>query len=135
MNKKVKILLVDNHSAFLKGLMEVIQEEFISFNLFCFSSSEEALYSAKENKYDLAIFDLEMAVINGISFHKELKLLNPETLSILLTLHKEQDIIQSVFEKGIEGFVLKDNILDELVIAIKEVLKGNKYFSKLDALN
>lgn len=135
MKNEMNILLVDNHSAFLKGLMEVIHEEFVSFNLFCFSSSKAALNSAEENKYDLAIFDLEMAEINGISFHKELKLLNPEILSILLTLHKEQDIMQSVYEKGIEGFVLKDNILEELIIAIKEVLKGNRYFSKLDLLN
>ena len=135
MKNEIKVLLVDNHSVFLKVLMQVIQEEFVSFNLFSFSSSKAALYSAKENKYYLAIFDLEMAEINGISFHKELRLLNPEILSILLTLHKEQDIMQSVYEKGLEGFVFKDNILDELVIAIKEVLKGNKYFSKLDALN
>ena len=51
MKNVIKVLLVENHSVFLKGLMEVIQEEIVSFILFCFSSSKAALNSAKEKKY------------------------------------------------------------------------------------
>ncbi|NHN24213.1 response regulator transcription factor [Flavobacterium jejuense] len=132
---KLNVLLVDDHPIFLKGLVEVIQDEFHDFVIHSFSSPELAFDSAKSLKYNLAISDLDMPKMNGISLITELKILYPEILTILLTMHKEQDIMRSALVNGIDGYVLKDDVVDELVIAIEEVLKGNKYISELEVIN
>ncbi|WP_445721750.1 response regulator [Flavobacterium sp.] len=135
MNTKLNVLLVDDHPIFLKGLVEVIQDEFQEFVIHAFSDSEKALSSANEINYDLVITDLDMPKRNGIALISELKLQNPKVIVLLLTMHKEQDIMRSALAKGINGYVLKDDVVDELVIAIEEVLKGNKYISELEVIN
>lgn len=135
MNTKLNVLLVDDHPIFLKGLVEVIQDEFQEFVIHAFSDSEKALCSANEINYDLVITDLDMPKMNGIALINELKLQNPKVIVLLLTMHKEQDIMRSALVNGIDGYVLKDDVVDELVIAIEEVLKGNKYISELEAIS
>lgn len=135
MRNKLNVLLVDDHPIFLKGLVEVIQDEFQDFLIHSFTSPEQAFTSAKNVKYDLVISDLDMPRMNGIVLITELKRQYPEILTILLTMHKEQDIMRSALAKDINGYVLKDDVVDELVIAIEEVLKGNKYISELEVIN
>lgn len=132
---KLNVLLVDDHPIFLKGLVEVIQDEFQDFLIHSFTSPEQAFTSAKNVKYDLVISDLDMPEMNGINLITEIKKRCPEILTILLTMHKEQDIMRSALVNGIDGYVLKDDVVDELVIAIEEVLKGNKYISELEVIN
>ncbi|CAM4096334.1 response regulator transcription factor [Flavobacterium jumunjinense] len=132
---KLNVLLVDDHPIFLKGLVEVIQDEFPDFLIHSFTSPEQAFTSAKNVKYDLVISDLDMPRMNGIVLITELKRQYPEILTILLTMHKEQDIMRSALAKDINGYVLKDDVVDELVIAIEEVLKGKKYISELEVIN
>jgi len=129
MKKPLSILLVDDHPIFLKGLIEVLQEELPDTILQAFTLPEKALENANSNNYDIAILDLDMPIMNGIDLSTALKTIYPTLKTILLTMHKEVDIIRSVMARGIDGYVLKDDAVDELVLAIKTVLKGKPYCS------
>ncbi|WP_130734641.1 response regulator transcription factor [Flavobacterium sp. J27] len=135
MMDKLNVLLVDDHPIFLKGLVEVIQDAFPDFIIHSFTFPEEALAKAIKEKFDLVISDLDMPKMNGITLITEVKKWFPKVLTILLTMHKEQDIMRAALINGIDGYVLKDDVVDELVIAIEEVLKGNKYISELEVIN
>ena len=49
-------------------------------------------------------------------------------------MHKEPDIIRSVMAKGIDGYVFKDDAVNDVVVAIEEVMKGKQYISKSTTL-
>ncbi|MEQ9301794.1 MAG: response regulator transcription factor [Cyclobacteriaceae bacterium] len=129
MKTAVKILLADDHPIFLKGLIDVLQEEMPDCEIDPFSSPLEALQFAIRNPPDIAILDLDMPEMNGLQLTTKLKSELPSLKIIILTMHKEPDIIRSILAKGSDGYVIKDDAVNELVTAIKKVLKGGQFIS------
>jgi two-component system, NarL family, response regulator DegU len=74
--------------------------------------------------------DLDMPDMNGIALGVALKKEDPSVKIIILTMHKESDIIRSVLAKGIDGYVFKDDAVNDVVTAIHDVMKGKQYVSK-----
>ncbi len=135
MKSKLTIMVVDDHPIFLKGLIEILQDELKTAKIFAYTSSVEALKNFTIINPDIAILDLDMPVINGIKLSENLKLIKLALKVIILTMHKEPDIIRSVIAKGIDGFVFKDDAVNELTNAIKNVLTNNIYLSDPSILN
>lgn len=129
MKSTLSVLLVDDHPIFLKGLIDVLMEELDGADLHAFTSPLKALQSIECNSYQVAILDLDMPEMNGIELHSALKNYCPSIKTILLTMHKESDIIRSVMARGFNGYVFKDDAIDELVTAIERVLSGENYCS------
>lgn len=127
--KKLKLMVVDDHPIFLKGLVDILQEELPNADIYSYKSSKMALQNADLVLPNLAILDLDMPEINGITLCEELKKVVLNLKVIILTMHKEPDIIRSVIAKGIEGFVFKDDAVNEITQAIQQVLEGNIYVS------
>jgi two-component system, NarL family, response regulator DegU len=132
MKNNLKILVVDDHPIFLKGLVEVLQDELPNANIVSQTSSLRAL--AAYQKSDIAVLDLDMPDMNGIALGVALKKEDPSVKIIILTMHKESDIIRSVLAKGIDGYVFKDDAVNDVVTAIYDVMKGKQYVSKSTTL-
>ena len=130
MDNVLKILVVDDHPIFLKGLVDVIQDEIPSAKIVSYTSSKKALLMASENLSDIAILDLDMPEMNGITLGTELKTRFLGIKVIILTMHKELDIIRSVMAKGINGYVFKDDAVNDVIVAIQDVMNGENYVSK-----
>ncbi len=135
MKNKLKILVVDDHPIFLKGLVEVLQDELPNSEIASQRSSLKALSAAAFQTLDIAILDLDMPDMNGITLGVELKKATPSVKVIILTMHKEPDIIRSVMAKGIDGYVFKDDAVNDVVMAIQEVMNGGQYISKSTTLS
>jgi two-component system, NarL family, response regulator DegU len=130
MKNKLQILVVDDHPIFLKGLVEVLQDELPYSDITSQTSSTKALAIAIAQTPDIAVLDLDMPDMNGIALGDELKKATPSVKIIILTMHKEPDIIRSVMARGIDGYVFKDDAVNDVVTAIQEVMKGEQYISK-----
>lgn len=135
MKNKLTIMVVDDHPIFLKGLVEILQDELKTATIFAYTSSVEALKNVTINNPTIAILDLDMPVLNGIKLSENIKTIKPDTKVIILTMHKEADIIRSVIATGTDGFVFKDDAVNELTNAIKNVLAHNIYLSDPSILN
>jgi DNA-binding NarL/FixJ family response regulator len=123
-------MVVDDHPIFLKGLVEVLQEELPESLISSCGGSVEALRKCTEMTPDIAIFDLDMPEMNGIELSVEVRKRMPNLKIILLTMHKEIDIIKSVLAMGINGYVFKDDAVIDVVIAIEKVMNDEIYISK-----
>jgi two-component system, NarL family, response regulator DegU len=130
MNAKLKILVVDDHPIFLKGLVEVLQDEMPEAEIVSQKSSLKALSIALSQMPDIAVLDLDMPDMNGIALGTELKTRIPSVKIIILTMHKEPDIIRSVMAKGIDGYVFKDDAVNDVIAAIQDVMNDKQYVSK-----
>ncbi len=135
MKNKLVIFAVDDHPIFLKGLIEILQDELTEASIYGFNFPFEALEKAEKLKPNVAVLDLDMPKMNGIVLSKELKNIDPNIKIIMLTMHKEPDIIRSVISKGLDAFVFKDDAVNELSKAIKNVLMDNIYISNPQILN
>jgi two-component system, NarL family, response regulator DegU len=130
MANELKILVVDDHPIFLKGLVEVLQDELPHSDITSQTSSMKALAAATRLMPDIAVLDLDMPDMNGIALGVALKKETPSVKVIILTMHKESDIIRSVLAKGIDGYVFKDDAVNDVIVAIQDVMKGKQYVSK-----
>lgn len=127
--KTIKIFVADDHPLFLKGLKDALSEE-SDFNLLGSAiNGKEALEKIKDLQPDIATLDLDMPLMNGIEVAKILLKEHKNIKIIILSMHKDPDIIKAAMALGIHAYVFKDDAVNDLVNAIRAVNDGKNYIS------
>jgi two-component system, NarL family, response regulator DegU len=129
MKKETKVFIVDDHPVFLSGLRMLIEAEQslkIAGDAGC---GEEALEKIGESAPDVIVLDLSLPGINGVEVVRALQKEKNEAKIIILTMHDEEATVNSALNLGIQGYILKDSALSEIVKAIKLVTSGKSYVS------
>ena len=78
---------------------------------------------------NLILMDLSMPRMSGMEAIREIKKRCPDIRIIALTVHKTDEYLHTSLQAGADGYVLKDATHEELVLAIKKVMKGQSYLS------
>ena len=127
--KAIKIFIADDHPLFLKGLKDTLLEE-TDFDLLGSAiNGQEALKKIIDLQPDIATLDLDMPLMNGIEVAKILLKEHKNIKIIILSMHKDPDIIRAAMALGIHGYVFKDDAVNDLVSAIKAINEGKNYIS------
>ena len=129
MEKKVKIVLAEGHTILREGLRALLSSD---SNLEIVGDAEDSLKAVdcvEKLEPDLLLMDLSMSRMSGIEAIKKIKKRYPETKIIALTAQKNEDYLLATLQAGADGYVLKDATHNELVMAIKNVVMGESYFS------
>ena len=123
-----RIVLAEDHAIVRDGLLAVLERE--GFVVAAATSDGlEAVERVKELRPDVAVLDLAMPNMNGITAAGEIRRVAPNTRVILLTVHTERQYVTSALRAGVHGFVSKSQAARDLVQAIKLVLQGRTYLS------
>ncbi|MEM9052906.1 MAG: response regulator transcription factor [Bacteroidota bacterium] len=123
-----KIFIVDDHQIVIDGLEKIIQEipdlEIVGIA----NNGQEAIERIPLLNPDLVLMDLDMPILNGLEASKKLLASFPELQIIILTMHSERVVVEKMMKMGISGYLIKNADKEELVLGIRQVLKGKKYF-------
>lgn len=130
MNKKIKIIIVDDHKIFLDGLRTVLEGAEQLEVLGEAQNYEELTKLLSVSKPDVLLLDINMPGKDGIEITKLLKEKDKSIKILLLTMHNETGIIQKGLEAGIDGYVLKNTDRYELIAAIEAIMDGESYYSE-----
>jgi two-component system, NarL family, response regulator DesR len=87
---------------------------------------DRVLAAARAHSPDVALLDIEMPGLDGISAARELARELPETRSLILTTFGRPGYLRRALEEGASGFLLKDAQASELAAAIREVAAGGR---------
>jgi DNA-binding NarL/FixJ family response regulator len=129
MPKKIKVMIVDDHPLFRNGLRQVIDGD-ASFEIVGETGDgESALKLIQEKKPNVAVLDVNLPNFSGLDIARKLKGKRPATHVVMLTMHKEEEIINHALDLGVKGFVLKENAVEEILKAIAAVAAGEHYLS------
>ena len=128
---KVRILLADDHKMVAEGLRALLEPEFELVGIA--EDGHELLDKAEQLKPDVIIADITMPSLNGIDAVEQLKKSGSQAKVVFLTMHHDAMYANRAFEAGASGFVLKHSAPDELLTAIREVLKGRTYITPIIA--
>jgi two-component system, NarL family, response regulator NreC len=129
MNERRRILIAEDHTIMREGLKALLNSD-PEFEIIGEAEDGlEAVRSAQQLKPDLIIMDLSMPRMNGVGAIREIKRTAPETKIVVLTVHRNEEYILASFQAGANGYVLKYASHEELVSAIRTVLKGEPYLS------
>lgn len=124
----IRILLADDHEMVRQGLKALLERD--GFNVVAEASDgRQAVRLIGELEPDIALLDLAMPLMNGITVAKAIQHSATHTRVIALTVHTEAPYVMEALRAGIKGYVLKSCAEEELVRAIQEVLRGSTYLS------
>jgi DNA-binding NarL/FixJ family response regulator len=81
-------------------------------------------------KPDLIIIDIVMPVLNGLDAGQQVKQLFSAVKLVYLTMNPDPEVAAEAFRRGGSAYLLKTCTGSELVIAVREALRGNSYMSR-----
>ncbi len=73
--------------------------------------------------------DIAMPLLNGLQATRKIRETSPETKVLILSAHPEPEYIQQAMIFGASGYLIKQSSTQFLAYAVREILKGNTYFS------
>jgi two-component system response regulator NreC len=123
-----KILLVDQHQVFRKGLISVLlEDQKLSFEI-DETSEIDAKVDIRGQSYDAIILDLFFPEKIGFDLVKDIK--KYYSLPILtMSLYSNETFGVRAYKAGAQGFFNKTQPMEEILEALHEILKGNEHFS------
>ncbi|MDR0411630.1 MAG: response regulator transcription factor [Treponema sp.] len=125
----VKILIVDDHPLFSKGLTSLVVSKPTYKVVAEAKNSIEALKAVREEKPNLAIVDLNLGDENGLDLITEMMAIDANLPILVLSMHDERYYSERVLRLGARGYIMKDEAGNKVLDAIKTVLAGKVYLS------
>ncbi len=126
---KVKILIVDDHPFTRAGIRSILEDEKTIEIMGEASDGEVAIRMALEKSPDVIIMDITMPKVSGIIATQKILEENPDIRIIGLSIHSGHDFVKKMLDGGAQGYLLKDEIPEELIRAIKKVSQGDIFLS------
>jgi DNA-binding NarL/FixJ family response regulator len=129
MTKKISVLLADDHVVVRQGLkaligceedMEVVGEA---------ETGRQAVQLAKRLSPDLVVMDLVMPLLNGVEATRMIVEKGSSTKVVVLSTYGDEKSIDQALRAGASGFLIKRTAASEVIRAIREVRRGNAFFS------
>jgi DNA-binding NarL/FixJ family response regulator len=125
----ITILLAEDHAIVRQGLSALLRagENFKMVGEA--RTGREAVELALALRPDIILMDIAMPVLNGLEATRQIRAANPKARIIILSAHSDDEYIERTVAAGVAGFLEKQSSADILTKAIREVAKGNSYFS------
>jgi len=122
-----KILIADDHTLVAEACSKLLESD---YEVVATVSDGRAMVRAvAELRPQLVIVDVAMPLLNGLDAGQQAKELLPGVKLIFLTMNRDADVAAEAFRRGASGYLLKTCAASELVVAVRQVLRGNSYLS------
>jgi len=123
----IKILIADDHAVVREGMKQILSEGSEMVVAAEASNGQEVLDKIREDNFDLIILDIAMPGINGLDALKEIKVQKPKLPVLILSMYPEDQYAARVLKAGASGYLTKDSAPDELIKAIRQISRGERY--------
>ena len=128
MEKKITVLLVDDHSLVRRGFRRMLEDEPDMEVVGEAGDGEESIRLAKELHPQVVVMDCALPGMNGLQATRKIIEDSPDTAVLMLSMHTESTWVRQAVEAGAKGYVLKDALDLELGAAIRKVAAGETVF-------
>jgi DNA-binding NarL/FixJ family response regulator len=127
--KPLGILVADDHPLFRQGLRQTIETESGFQVVREVGDGHRALEAIRELKPDLCILDVNMPALDGLEVVRQMQAQRLRTEVIILTMYKEEDLLNAALDLGVKGYVLKESAVTDILDAIRAIMAGHHYIS------
>lgn len=124
---RVRVVLADDHHELLNRVTSILAAEFDVVG--AARNGRELLALTEALQPDVVIVDISMPVLNGIDAVRHLAEHGSGARFIFLTLHEDPVFVEACFAAGAMAYVLKNRVLMDLLVAVREVLMGRRFIS------
>jgi DNA-binding NarL/FixJ family response regulator len=125
----ISVLLVDDHNIVRQGLKALLTAEPDITILAEAQTGREAVGLASKLRPDVVVMDLAMPLLNGWEATRQILKALPSAKIVVLSTYDSEEHIQQAIAAGAAAYLIKQTAAADLVKAIREVKKGNAFFS------
>ena len=128
MTNRSRILIADDHNLIAELCKHLLEKEFDVVGVV--TDGRALVRAADELKPDVIVLDIAMPILNGLEAGRRIKKRLPSIKLVYLTMTSDADIAAEAFTRGASGYLLKTCASSEIVLAVREALRGKTYLSK-----
>jgi DNA-binding NarL/FixJ family response regulator len=126
---KISVVIAEDHTVVREGLRAILHSAGDVEVVGEAENGREAVRLASQKQPDVILLDLMMPLLNGFEATKQITREAPKTRILMLSSYSDPDRVQELLDMGIAGYLVKQSAADELVQAIREVRRGQRYLS------
>jgi two-component system, NarL family, invasion response regulator UvrY len=123
----IKVFIADDHYIVRRGLKQILSTEEDICVTGEASNSEETIQNIGKTEWDILILDIALPGKNGLDTLINIKNKNPGAKVLVLSMYKEEEIVLRAFRTGANGYLNKDSAPEELITAIRQIIRGKKF--------
>ena len=127
--KKITVLLADDHTIVREGFRSLLKGEADIELVGEAENGRLAVQLAKRLRPAVVVMDIAMPLLNGLEAARQIMESLPATKIIMLSAHSDDAYIEQATTAGAVGYLIKQTSSHDLCKAIREVNKGNTFFS------
>lgn len=127
--KLYTILLADDHTLIRRGIRNLICNNPALEVIGEVGDGEELLEFLETTQPELLILDISMPKLTGIEAVSRVKKKYPKIKILMLTMHKNKQYFYHAMSAGADGYLMKEDSDEELLLAIKRIQDGKSYLS------
>src|ERR1700753_607675 len=125
-----RVLIVDDHPIVRQGLRRMIELEPDLVVCGEVQTEREARSAIRAMAPDVVIVDISLAQGDGLELVRDVHAQQPELPMLVLSMHDESIYAERLLAAGASGYIMKQAASDQLLIALRQVLSGEKYLSE-----
>jgi DNA-binding NarL/FixJ family response regulator len=127
--RKIAILLVDDHTVVRQGLRALLSAEEDMEVVGEADNGRVAVAQAKKTNPEVVVMDVAMPLLNGLEATRQILKMLPSAKILVLTSYGDDECVSQLMDAGASGYLIKQTAANDLIRAIREVQKGNAFFS------
>jgi len=128
LSHRVRILIAEDHTLIADLCKRLLETEFNVVDIV--GNGRAMIRAAAELKPNCILVDLAMPILNGLDARERVKGMLPVVKLVYLTGNPDPEVAAEAFRHGASAYLLKTCACSELVLAVREVLRGNTYISR-----
>ncbi len=126
---RITVLLAEDHTIVREGFRRMLEMESDIAVVGEARDGRQAIAMANELSPDVVLMDIAMPGLNGLEATRQLLKSQPHARILILSAHNDDAYVQNAMDSGASGFLSKQSSAHDVCHAIREVRKGNTYFS------
>jgi two-component system response regulator NreC len=126
---RIKVLIVDDHAVLRQALKMLLENQSEVDVVGDAGNGREALEAVERLHPDVVLMDMVMPGLNGLEATRQIRRRSPKSKVLILTGYMEDEQILAALRAGASGYVVKKSDVQELLLGIQSVHRGNTYFS------
>src|SRR5271165_368957 len=128
--KKYRVLLVDDHPIVRQGLALLIDREPDLSVCGEADGAHSAFHAIKTLRPDIVVLDISLSGPDGLDILKEIRTTTGNLPVLILSMHDESIYAERAIRAGANGYIMKQEATEKVLVAIRKILRGDVYLSE-----